>query len=141
MASTLDTRLPDLVRDASRPLTDTAERYDGLMEVVGDARLVLLGEASHGTHEFYYERARITQRLMAEKGFSVVAVEADWPDAARVNRYGRGSGDDTNAFEALGDFKRFPTWMWRNSDVVFALTGRRAHNDALADAASKVRFY
>jgi erythromycin esterase-like protein len=137
----LDTPLPELVRYAAHPLAATGESYDRLMDLVGDSRLVLLGEASHGTHEFYYERARITQRLVTEKGFSAVAVEADWPDAARVNRYVRAAGGDPNAFEALGDFKRFPTWMWRNIDVVFFVTWLRAHNDALGATGAKVGFY
>ena len=80
-------------------------------------RLVLLGEASHGTHEFYRERARITQRLIEEKGFTAVAVEADWPDAYRVNRFVRGLGEDTTAEHALRGFERFPSWMWRNTVV------------------------
>jgi erythromycin esterase-like protein len=77
-----------------------------------------LGEASHGTHEFYRERAAITKRLITEQGFTAIAVEADWPDASRVNRYVRGFSDDARAVDALGDFKRFPPWMWRNTDVV-----------------------
>ena len=93
------------------PLTGAAVDYDPLMELIGDARLVLLGEASHGTHEFYRERAQITKRLIKERGFTAVAVEADWPDAYRVNRYARGVGDDGEAIDALADFKRFPAWM------------------------------
>ena len=86
--------------------------------MVGDARFVLLGEASHGTHEFYEQRAHITRRLITEMGFSAVAVEADWPDAYRVNRYVRGLGNDATTLEALDGFKRFPAWMWRNADVL-----------------------
>ncbi len=71
----------------THPLTGAAEDYDPLLALVGNARFVLLGEASHGTHEFYRERAQITKRLIQEKGFTAVAVEADWPDAYRVNRY------------------------------------------------------
>src|SRR5436309_4523861 len=82
--------------------------YDPLLDLIGDARFVLLGEASHGTHEFYNERARITRLLIEEKGFTAVAVEADWPDAYRVNRFVRGAGDDDQAIAALGDFHRFP---------------------------------
>ncbi len=98
----------EAVRESARPLTGAAEDYDPLIEIVGDARFVLLGEASHGTHEFYRERAQITKRLIEEKGFAAVAVEADWPDAYRVNRYVRGLGGDADSVEALGDFKRFP---------------------------------
>jgi erythromycin esterase-like protein len=96
---------------------------------------VLLGEASHGTHEFYRERARITRRLITEKGFRAVAVEADWPDAYRVNRYVRGASDEANANDALGDFKRFPTWMWRNTSVLEFVEWLKDHNDALGDQA------
>jgi erythromycin esterase-like protein len=111
------------------------------MELVGDARLVLLGEASHGTHEFYRERARITERLIEERGFTVVAVEADWPDAYRVNRWVRGTGGDTVAAEALGGFERFPRWMWRNRDVLAFVSWLRDHNDSLPAGARKVGFY
>src|SRR4051794_32955471 len=111
------------------------------MDLVGDARFVLLGEASHGTHDFYHERAQITQRLIEEKGFTAVAVEADWPDTYRVDRYVRGVSDDAYAIEALGDFKRFPTWMWRNTDVVEFLEWLRAHNDALGPSAIRTGFY
>lgn len=92
---------------------------------------MLLGETSHGTHEFYRIRAEITQRLIAELGFRAVVVEADWPGAYRVNRYVRGSGDDADAVEALGDFERFPQWMWRNADVLDFVGWLREHNDAL----------
>lgn len=122
------------------PLQGGAGDYDALMDMIGDARYVLLGEATHGTHEFYEERARITQRLITEKGFSAVAVEADWPDAYRVNRYIRGEGVATHAEEALDGFQRFPHWMWRNSDVVELVDWLRTHNDARADA-DKVGFY
>jgi erythromycin esterase-like protein len=85
-----------------------------LEELIGDARIVLIGESSHGTHEFYEARAAITKWLIEEKGFCAVAAEADWPDAYRVNRYVRGLGEDKSADEALGGFERFPGWMWRN---------------------------
>ncbi|MEX2016130.1 MAG: erythromycin esterase family protein [Candidatus Hydrogenedentales bacterium] len=93
-------------------------------------RFVLLGEATHGTHEFYEARAAITRRLIAEHGFDALAVEADWPDAYRVNRYVRGLGADTSAKEALGDFERFPLWMWRNTEVVRLLEWLHGHNAA-----------
>jgi erythromycin esterase-like protein len=109
---------PEFVREIAQPLTGSTNDYDALLELVGDARFVLLGEASHGTHEFYSERAAITKRLIAEKGFTVIAIEADWPDAYRVNRYTRGVSQDRSANEALSGFRRFPTWMWRNTVVV-----------------------
>ena len=136
-----DDPLAAAVRRSARPLAGNARDYDPLMELVGDARFVLLGEASHGTHEFYRERAEITKRLIVEKGFSAVAVEADWPDAYRVNRYLRGVNDDFDAIEALADFRRFPTWMWRNTEVVEFVEWLRAHNDALPQDAPKVGFY
>jgi erythromycin esterase-like protein len=127
----------DAVVDDARPLTGAADDYDTLFDAVGDRAVVLVGEATHGTEEFYRERARITQRLIEERGFEAVAVEADWPDAWRVNRYvlGRSDGDsggddsggDADADEALGDLRRFPAWMWRNTvvrDFVEWLRGR-----------------
>jgi len=86
-----------------------------LEQVIGDARVVLIGESSHGTHEFYEARAEITKWLIEEKGFCAVAAEADWPDAYRLNRYVRGLGKDTTAEAALSGFERFPAWMWRNT--------------------------
>ena len=116
-----------LVRRDARPLTGDGRDYDALLERIGDARVVLLGEASHGTHDFYRERARITKRLIAEAGFTAVAVEGDWPDAYRVNRFVRGAGADGGAEEALRGFRRFPTWMWRNADVLDFVGWLRAH--------------
>ena len=115
--------------------------YDPLIEDIGDARFVLLGEASHGSHEFYRERAQITKRLISEKGFSVVAVEADFPDAHRVNRFVNALGQDADAEEALGGFKRFPSWMWRNADMLDFVGWLRTHNDDQPDAPHKVGFY
>jgi hypothetical protein len=110
------TIVTDLVRDAAQPLTGSPADYDELLEFIGDAHVVLLGEASHGTHEFYRERAQVTKRLIREKGFTTIAVEADWPDAYRVNGYVQGQNVDADAVEALGGFRRFPAWMWRNAD-------------------------
>ncbi len=80
--------LAEAIRKAAHPLRGAADDYDPLLKLIGDARFVLIGEASHGTHEFYRERAQITKRLIREKGFNAVAVEADWPDAYRINRSG-----------------------------------------------------
>ncbi len=115
--------------------------YDDLLSWIGDRSVVLLGEASHGTHEFYRERARITKRLIEEKGFVAVAVEADWPDAYRVNRYVLGDSRDDDATAALDDFKRFPSWMWRNEDVASFVSWLRARNDECRDPRMKARFY
>ena len=141
MQRTADPALIDAVREAAHRLTGAAEDYDPLMDLAGNARFVLLGEASHGTHDFYRERAEITKRLIEEQGFTAVAAEADWPDAYRVDRYVRGASDDADAIEALSGFKRFPTWMWRNTDVVEFVEWLRAHNHALPQGATKIGFY
>ncbi|MBD2293171.1 erythromycin esterase family protein [Anabaena sphaerica FACHB-251] len=133
--------LVDAVRESAYPLTGVAAEYDPLMNLIGNARLVLIGEASHGTHEFYEQRAEITKRLIQEKGFNAVAIEADWPDAYRVNRYVRGGSNDPTPAEALGDFLGFPTWMWRNTDVLNFVNWLREYNDALPENAAKVGFY
>ena len=111
------------------PLKGDPSQYDALISGIGDARVVLLGEATHGTHEFYRERAFITRRLIVEKGFSAVAVEADWPDAYRINRFVRGRSADEDAVQSLVDFGRFPTWMWRNADVLDFIGWLRTYND------------
>jgi erythromycin esterase-like protein len=113
------------------PIKDSPKDYDVLLERIGDSRIVLLGEASHGTHEFYRERALITRRLIEEKGFEAVAVEADWPDAYRVNRFVKGSGDVLEGADPLSGFKRFPQWMWRNSEVLDFVIWLRQWNDRL----------
>jgi erythromycin esterase-like protein len=131
----------EVVRGAARVLEGAAGDYDELLKSLGGSHFALLGEASHGTHEFYRERAEITKRLITEKGFNAVAVEADWPDAYRVNRYVRGESDDADAGEALGGFRRFPVWMWRNRVVVDFVEWLRAYNEALPAGARKVGFY
>ena len=109
--------LANLINAAARPLDGARRDYDPLLDMIGDARIVVLGAQTHGTHEFYRERARITQRLIAEKEFAAVTVEADWPDAYRVNRFIRGESDDTDGAEALGGLRLFrpgygATRMW-----------------------------
>ncbi|MFN8073055.1 MAG: erythromycin esterase family protein [Mycobacterium sp.] len=101
---------------------------DVLDDLIGDARVVLIGESSHGTHEFYDARAEITKWLIENKGFNAVAAEADWPDAYRVNRYVRGSGTDGSPEEALRGFQRFPAWMWRNTVIRDFVEWLRWHN-------------
>src|SRR3954469_21483151 len=128
------------LRTSVQPLSGASDDYDNLLELIGDARIVLLGEATHGSHEFYRERAEISRRLIKEKGFAAVAVEADWPDAYRVNRWVRGVGDDHTELEALGGFGRFPRWMWRNRDVLDFVEWLRRHND-LQDPEERVGFY
>lgn len=119
------------VRAAARPLAGEDRDYDALIELIGDSRFVLLGEATHGTHEFYRERARITRRLVREKGFAAVAIEGDWPETSRVNRYIRGEGGDATAEQALSGYDRFPRWMWANTDVRDLVAWLRERNAAL----------
>ena len=134
--------LKDVVMREAIPLhADEITDYDPLIEFIGDARFVLLGEASHGTHEFYRERAQITKRLITEKGFAAVAVEADFPDAFRLNRYVRGQGNDADAAEALAGFQRFPAWMWRNADVLDFVGWIRTYNDKKRSGEPKTGFY
>ncbi len=129
------------IRKTLTPLTGADSDFHALLALIGNARFVLIGEASHGTHEFYATRAAITRRLIAEKGFNAVAVEADWPDAYRVNRFVRGIGNDAEAVDALGDFKRFPTWMWRNADVLDFIGWLREFNEKIEADHQKTGFY
>lgn len=125
---TADDQVIHRLAACSTPLTGEAD-LDPLLDRIGDAHYVLIGEASHGTHEYYLWRARLTQRLIAEKGFSFVAVEGDWPDCYRVNRYVKGMpGSGPNAYEVLHDFNRWPTWMWANRDVVAFAEWLRRYN-------------
>lgn len=141
MNTTCPSPLVDSVARAAQPLRGAADDYDRLLELIGDASCVLLGEATHGSHEFYRERANITRRLITEKGFVAVAVEADWPDAWRVNRYVRGEGSDAGSEQALGGFKRFPTWMWRNTEMIALIDWLRRHNLALPPGRHPAGFY
>ena len=136
-----DRAVIEAIRPSLHELTGSSRELDPILDLAGDAHFVLLGEASHGTHEFYRLRAEITQRLITEKGFNAVAVEADWPDAYRVNRYVRNMSDDAEPVEALGDFKRFPTWMWRNADVLDFIGWLREHNDQFDRYSKKTGFY
>ncbi|KRV48914.1 erythromycin esterase [Wenjunlia vitaminophila] len=134
------------IRDEAMPVRNGVPSDEALFDLVGDAHLVLIGEASHGTHEFYSARAQITRRLIEEKGFGAVAVEGDWPDAYRVNRYVQGQGEAGTAEEALRGFERFPAWMWRNVTVLEFVDWLREHNDRVnqdqADGArARVGFY
>jgi len=129
----------DILERSLHRLDRSARDYEPLLDLVGDRPLALLGEASHGTHEFYRERAEISKRLIVEKGFNAIAVEADWPDAYRVNRYVRGEIGGSAA-QALAGFRRFPAWMWRNHDVLDFVTWLRNHNDGLPER-ERVGFY
>ena len=132
----------DVIRPGLRVLDGGVHDLDVLLDIVDGANFVLLGGASHGTHEFYAERARLTQRLIDECGFGAVAVEADWPDAYHVNLFVRGRSDDVTAEEALRGFARFPAWMWRNTVVLDFVGWLREWNDRVdGDERAKVGFY
>ena len=141
MQDIVELDLARAVRDLAHPLRGTPADYDPLLAMIGEAPFVLLGEASHGTHEFYAARAHITERLIAEKGFTAVAVEADWPDAYRVNRFVRCAGADADPNAALRDFRRFPQWMWRNAEVARFVGWMKAYNESLPAGAPRAGFY
>ena len=128
------------IREKAVVFDNASDVADEILALVGDARFVLIGEASHGTHEFYKHRAEITKHLIAEKGFSAVAVEADFPDAYRVNRYVRGLGENKTANDALSAFTRFPLWMWRNRVVSEFVDWLKSHNEKL-ETNKKIGFY
>jgi erythromycin esterase-like protein len=132
-------RLIEGVKRISRPLQDDGD-LQPLLDRVGDARMVLLGEASHGTSEFYTWRERITRRLITEKGFHFIAVEGDWPDCYLVNRWVKGVDGRETAREMLHTFERWPTWMWANEEVASLAEWLRAHNEALPED-GRVGFY
>src|SRR5207249_3649212 len=127
-------------RSLSHPLRMPAD-LDPLLERIGNARVVLLGEASHGTHEFYTWRAALTRRLIEEKGFNFVAVEGDWPDCYRVNRFVKGyPGSAPTAQLALETFRRWPTWMWANREVQELIGWMEWYNEGRPED-EKVGFY
>src|SRR5256714_13377250 len=126
------------VREAAHSV---AEGYDALLKSAATAQCVLIGEASHGTHEFYSTRAELTRRLISDHGFRAVAVEADWPDSFRVHRFVTGRSDDQNANEALRDFRRFPGWMWRNTVVVGFVEWLRERNSRRGSEKDAAGFY
>ncbi len=137
---TRSTGLPTLLREAAEPIDDIeTTALDALLERIADARLVLLGESTHGTSEFYRMRARITKELVSRRGFQFVAVEADWPDAARIDDYVR--GERPRSTPGFTPFSRFPTWMWRNEEVHELVEWLRVHNAALDVGAARVGFH
>jgi erythromycin esterase-like protein/predicted phosphoribosyltransferase len=133
-------RAADAIARIAVPAPDGMPAPDVLADLVGDARIVLIGESSHGTHEFYRARAEITRWLIEHKGFTAVAAEADWPDAYRVNRFVRWQSEDRTADEALGGFERFPAWMWRNDVVRDFVEWLRHHNHG-KESSAQVGFY
>ena len=132
--------LVEEIRERSQPLRGGSD-LDPLLDRIGDAACVLLGEASHGTSEYYVWRAHISERLIREKGFSFIAVEGDWPDCYEINRYVKGYRDSgESAREALSAFERWPTWMWANEEVAELVEWLRRYNDVLREK-EKVGFY
>ncbi len=132
--------LPELIEQSSEPFASIEHvNLDKLMERIGDSRLILLGEASHGTAEFYDMRARITRELIEKKGVTIIAAEADWPDAAYIDHYIHGSSPDP--FLKSQPFSRFPTWMWANHSVLNFINWLKAHNATVKDPDQQVGFY
>jgi erythromycin esterase-like protein len=140
MTTRAEESLIQSVTRVARPFRVEQPDFESVLGVIGNARVVLIGEATHGTHEFYRWRANLTRRLIVDHGFAGVAAEADWPDAYRVNRYVRALDTEVDARSALGGFVRFPAWMWRNTDVLEFIDWLRAHNDDVR-AERRVGFY
>ena len=134
-------RLIQEIRSQAKPIAGSSGALDELVALAAEAKFVLIGEATHGTHEFYAVRAEITKRLIRDHGFAAVAAEADWPDAYRVNRYVRGDRSIADPDDALSDFERFPRWMWRNTVVRDFVGWLRGHNETIANPAQKAGFY
>ncbi|MBG6109907.1 erythromycin esterase-like protein [Flavobacterium sp. CG_9.10] len=132
--------IEELLKINSTSLENLSD-LDPLIDLIGDAKYVLLGEASHGTHEYYTWRAKITQRLIQEKGFSFVGVEGDWPDCYRLNRFAKGyTNSGTDIYNVLNEFKRWPTWMWANWEIAAFIDWLKAYNvDLPAD--KRIGFY
>ncbi|HTL17453.1 MAG TPA: erythromycin esterase family protein [Patescibacteria group bacterium] len=141
MAVTANQEMIEELQETIHPLAGERHQYEPLLERIGDAKYVLLGEATHGTHEFYDARAEISKRLIQSKGFNLITWEADWPDALRVNRYIQGRGDDRTALDAMSDFKRFPAWMWRNKDVLSFVQWLREWNERHTAGTAQVGLY
>ncbi len=124
----IDSVLVEAIGRHACPIGGAMFDYDPIVSAAQNCRHVLIGEASHGTREFYRARAEITERLIDELGFDAVAVEADWPDAYTVNRHVCSAGSNVSPEAALADFERFPTWMWRNVEILHFVNWLRAFN-------------
>jgi erythromycin esterase-like protein len=133
-------RAADAIAQSAHLLGDVSD-YGSLIERAGRAQFVLIGEASHGTHEFYADRAAITRQLIADHGFRIIALEADWPDALRVHRYVTGRTREPDTRDALGDFRRFPAWMWRNTVMVDFVEWLKAWNDNIPERTARAGLF
>src|SRR5665213_74615 len=128
------------IKQWAYPLQSKAD-LKPLFDRISDARIVMLGEASHGTHDYYTWRTRISKRLIEEKGFNFIGVEGDWPDCYRLNRFIKGYDiENKSAFKLLHTFNRWPTWMWANWEIVALADWLQIHNTRLS-ADKKVGFY
>lgn len=141
MKNGTETNIVKRMSDAAHEISGATSDYDALLAHVAGKQFVLLGEASHGTHEFYRARAEITRRLITEHNFNFVAVEADFPNAARVNRFVRGATEDRNADAALAAFTAFPRWMWRNREVLDFVAWLKKHNSNQTSERTQASFY
>lgn len=136
--------LPELIYESSEPFYNIkSANLDGLLNRIGDSQLVLLGEATHGTAEFYDMRARITRELIEKKGFTIIAVEADWPDASNINHYINGTDYEgyNKPHMSKKPFSDFPSWMWRNHSVVRFTKWLKGYNHRSRTAKNVVSFY
>jgi erythromycin esterase-like protein len=136
-----DEKIINFVKDKIISFDKTQDIIKPLFNRIGNAKLVLLGEATHGTHEFYQTRFDLTKRLITEKGFNIIAVEADFPDAYRINKFIQGRDDGTTELEALSDFKRFPAWMWRNTVILEMIAWLKSYNKKFNSFKERVGFF
>jgi erythromycin esterase-like protein len=129
------------LRQYAIPFKENNMNYDAILSSIGDCRFALLGEASHGTTEFYRERCQITKKLIEQKGFNAIVIEGDWPDSYRVNDYIKGQSSDSDLLTALQGFQRFPTWIWRNEEVFDFLNWLKIFNERVYLKSNMVGFY
>ena len=132
--------ISEIIKKNAQPLQRIPQDVAPVMPLIANKHFILLGEATHGTHEFYAARVEITKRLILQHGLTAIAIEGDWPSAYRVNEYVRCRGTDTNPNEALSNFQRFPLWMWRNQVVLDFIIWLREHNENLPPE-KRVGFY
>lgn len=140
MSTDAQHKVINLINKSSTPL-ESENSYANLIEQIADSRYVLIGEASHGTEEFYQTRINITKELILKKNFMAVVIEGDWPDVHRIHRFIQGDKDISSSVDALKEFTRFPTWMWKNSTMPPFLDWLKKYNDALDSKSEKIGFF